>query len=331
MYNSTEKASRKILVTFMLLITLVPISATAQPGASWPPEVQEALRRQAETAKALGCNVEHQINIAEGVKMTFMLIPAGEFMMGAPEGESKLDPDESPQTRVKIERPFWMEKYELSNQQYRCFDPVHDSRHIDTHWKDRVGPGHAVNEDLQPVVRISWYQAMDFCRWLTLRCKGALPGTKESIFRLPTEAEWEYACRAGSVTPFYFGSAEDQLFKYGNLADKSLAANKPWAIRDDNQNDGAIVSNRVGKYLPNAWGLHDMHGNAAEWCLSVYKSYPYNADDGREEISAKGPRVVRGGSWDDLPRRCRSAFRQNYPPDYRVYNVGFRVVCPVTR
>ena len=83
-----------------------------------------------------------------------------------------------------------MEKYEVSNQQYHCFDPVHDSRHIDTHWKDRVGPGNPVNEDLQPVCRISWIQAMDFCRWLSGKCKGALPGAQAAEFRLPTEADW---------------------------------------------------------------------------------------------------------------------------------------------
>ncbi len=303
---------------------------------------QQPSDAQAEAAKALGCPAEFRLDLGGGVKMTFVLVPAGEFMMGAPAAESPLDPDETPQTRVRFAKPFWMQKFEVSNQQYHCFDPVHDSRHIDTHWKDRVGPGHAVNDDLQPVCRVSWNQANAFCRWLNARAQGQALPVAPGGFRLPTEAEWEYACRAGSDTPWHFGASDAPMADYANLADKSLASNKPWAIRDDRFNDKAVVSARVGQFRPNPWGLHDMHGNVAEWCLSLYKPYPYRADDGRapdvgrEDVGAEGPRVagttrrvVRGGSWDDLPRRCRSAFRQNYPPDYRVYNVGFRVVCPV--
>jgi formylglycine-generating enzyme required for sulfatase activity len=306
-----------------------PAGKQAQPPVPWPPEVLAAQQLQAEAAKALGSPAERQISLGDGVKMTFVLVPAGESMMGAPASDALQEPDEAPQTKVRIEHPFWMEKYEVSNQQYHCFDPVHDSRHIDTHWKDRVGPGNPVNDDLQPVCRISWLQAMDFCRWLTGKCKGALPGAQAAEFRLPTEAEWEYACRAGSATPWYFGATDDLIAKYANYADKDLARNKPWAVRDDRFSDGAIVSARLGQYLPNGFGLFDMHGNVAEWCLSLHKPYPYRADDERDDISAKGSRVVRGGSWDDPPRRVRSSFRQNYAPDYRVYNVGFRVVCPV--
>jgi formylglycine-generating enzyme required for sulfatase activity len=312
--------------------------ALAQPARpQWPFDTAEAKRRQEEAAKALGGAIERRIDLDSQVKMTLVLIPAGEFMMGAPAGESPLDPDEAPQAWIKIEKPFWMGKYEVTNQQYHVFDPIHDSRFIDTHWKDRVGPGLPVNEDLQPVVRISWNDAMAFCRWLTEKCKGQ--GAPE--FRLPTEAEWEYACRAGTATPYCFGAAADHLFKYANYADKSLSRAKPWALRDDSQSDNATVSSRVGQYQPNAWGLFDMHGNVAEWCLSVYRAYPYRSEDGRDAErdsphfqTAKmgtvpaGPRVVRGGSWDDPPRRVRSAFRQDYAPDYRVYNVGFRVVCP---
>jgi len=93
-----------------------------------------------------------------------------------------------------------------------------------------------------------------------------------------------------------------------------------------NVNDGAIVTENVGKYLPNAWGLYDMHGNAAEWTLTAYAPYPYAAD-GRDSGSSDGPKVVRGGSFYDRPLRARSAFRLSYPPWQRVFNVGFRIVC----
>jgi len=238
--------------------------------------------------------------------------------MGAPKDESPLDPDESPQARVRIERAFWLAKCEVTNGQYRRFKPAHNSRTIDTYWKDRTGPGPSANDDLQPVIRISWHEAMQFCQWLS--------GKAGAPCRLPTESEWEYACRAGAATPF--SCPADQLSKHANIADKSLASIKPWAVLDDKQSDAASISAQVGKYQPNAWGLHDMHGNVFEWCLSVYKPYPFRADDGRDGPAASGPRVIRGGSWDDLPRRCRSAFRLSYPPDYRVYNVGFRVACP---
>jgi len=257
------------------------------------------------------------VDLAPGVTLGLVLIPAGEFVMGAPVGESALDTDEQPQTKVQITKPFWLGKFEVTNQQYRCFSASHDSRFIDTNGKDRVGPGPPLNEPLQPVCRISWHDARRFCEWLAALAKQPC--------RLPTEAEWEYACRAGTTTPFSFG-APDTIAQYANFADASLGGLKPWALRDPGRSDGAAASAPVGRYQPNPWGLYDMHGNVAEWTGSLYRPYPYQPDDGREGLSATGARVVRGGSWDDLPRRCRSAFRLSYDPVYPVYNVGFRVL-----
>ncbi|RPJ38962.1 MAG: formylglycine-generating enzyme family protein, partial [Planctomycetaceae bacterium] len=95
--------------------------------------------------------------------------------------------------------------------------------------------------------------------------------------------------------------------------------------RDDRFDDGELVTTQVGSYRPNAWGLHDMHGNAWEWTRSAYAAYPYQADDGRNEMDESGPKIVRGGSWYDRPKRCRSAFRLSYPAWQKVYNVGFRI------
>ena len=97
--------------------------------------------------------------------------------------------------------------------------------------------------------------------------------------------------------------------------------------RDARFDDGHLVTANVGSYLPNRWALHDMHGNVWEWTRSAYEPYPYRGDDGRNAVEDAGPRVVRGGSWYDLPKRCRSAFRLSFPPWQRVHNVGFRVIC----
>ena len=292
------------------------LAQQALPTA-WPLDAAEAQRRQTATAEQLGVPVERTVEVGDGVTMALVLVPAGEFVMGAPEGESTLDPDEAPRARLRLERPFYLGRCEVTNQQYACFDPAHDSRFIDTNWKDRVGPGPPLNEPQQPVCRISWHQVQEFCR----RLGGRLGRT----CRLPTEAEWEYACRAGTDTPFCCGT-EGALPRFANFADASLGSLKPWAVRDQQVNDGAAASASVGRYQPNAWGLCDLHGNVAEWCGSVYRPYPYDVADGREDPAATGPRVVRGGSWDDRPRRCRSAFRLWYDPTFAVYNVGFRVL-----
>jgi formylglycine-generating enzyme required for sulfatase activity len=183
-------------------------------------------------------------------------------------------------------------------------------------------------------VRVSWTDAIAFCDWLSRRT-----GAK---FSLPTEAQWEYACRAGTTTPLWYGGDNAIFNQFGNMADRKLeemARRVPakmlysdypdWVLRDDHSFDGALVTTNVGSYLPNPWGLCDMHGNAAEWTLTTYRSYPYRSDDGRDDPASVGRKVVRGGSWYDRPKRCASGFRLAYPAWQRVYNVGFRVVCEI--
>jgi formylglycine-generating enzyme required for sulfatase activity len=266
---------------------------------------------------ALAGAQERVVDLGDGVTLTLVAVPAGEFTMGAPAEESPLDPDESPPFPVRIGKAFELGKYEITNAQYALFDPTHDTGWIDTHGKDRVGPGVPMNGPNQPVARVSCLETERFCAWLGERLGKAC--------RLPTEAEWEYACRAGTQTPFSCGEGAD-LGQFANSADANLGGLKPWSVRDNSRNDGAAASADAGRYQPNAWGLHDMHGNVAEWTASAYRAYPYDAADGRERPGPTDERVVRGGSWDDLPRRCRSAFRLSYQPDQPVYNVGFRVV-----
>ena len=180
--------------------------------------------------------------------------------------------------------------------------------------------GWPLNRPRQPVVRVSCEQAMAFCRWLSER-------TGERV-ALPTEAQWEYACRAGSATSWNYGNAETDFSGHANMADQSLRrlAWEGWrprspdvVARDERFNDGQLVTAEVGAYAPNTWGLHDLHGNVAEWTASLYEQRTSRPVGGELQ-------VVRGGSWRDRPERCRSSFRLAYPRFQPVYNVGFRVV-----
>jgi formylglycine-generating enzyme required for sulfatase activity len=286
-----------------------------QNPPSWPFDAAEAKRRQA----AIGAPSQTKLELAPNITLDLALIPAGEFVMGDAAGCA----DEQPQTAVKIEKPFYMGACEVTVEQFAAFDPAHDNGYISVFNKDQNTRGVAANTAKQPVIRVSWNRAMEFCAWLSKKT-----GRK---FTLPTEAQWEYACRAGTTTPLNFGDCATDFAKLANLADERLlnlcrGDSPKWIPAMTNINDGEIVAGNVGKYLPNAWGLHDMHGNATEWTLTTYAPYPYAAD-GRDSGSPDGPKVARGGSFYDRPLRARSAFRLSYPPWQRVFNVGFRVVC----
>jgi formylglycine-generating enzyme required for sulfatase activity len=303
----------------------------ACPG--WPFDAAEARRRQAACGEAA-----RSVPLGDGVTMELIAIPAGSFVMGDLEG----CPDERPRAVTAIREPFWMGRCEVTNEQFARFDPAHDSRVESKHAMQFGVRGFYVNGPKQPAVRLSWNQAMAFCEWLSR--KTGQP------FTLPTEAQWEYTCRAGTATPFWHGDMSSDFSRCANLADLMLREfvcdpynkvrapfanpNKydDWIPKDERFNDGGFVSEDVGRYRPNPWGLVDMHGNVAEWTRSAYRPYPYRDDDGRNEPSAAGDRVVRGGSWRDKPAQARSASRLPYRPYQPVYNVGFRVVTsPRTR
>ena len=209
---------------------------------------------------------------------------------------------------------YYLDVYEVTNAQFARFDPGHDSGYIEARGKDRFTRGYPANEPEQPVVRVTWRQATAFCEWLSertgLRCT------------LPTEAEWEWACRAGTATPWSFGEKSNNV---ANVADSSIAS---WNYGrcEPGYSDGAKWSAPGGRYKPNAWGLLDMHGNVAEWTSTPYRPYPYNPRGGRNDAAAAEAKVVRGGSWNDTLRFARSASRWRYPPHQPVYNVGFRVL-----
>ena len=263
-------------------------------------------------------------------EITFVRIPSGQFVMGSVTGEM----DEYPQATVKIAKPFWMSTTEITNKQFRAFKKDHDSRVIDQQWKDHIFPGYPANEDQMPVIRVSWKEAVMFTKWLSKE--------KKLKVNLPTEAQWEWAARAGSDKPHFFGTTGFE--EYGNWADESIGLlavhgvdpkpvpkNRRWPLndfvpRDKSFNDGRLLPDGTAQYKPNPWGLYDMFGNVAEWTRSTYKSYPYNEKDGRNTLSIKGQKVVRGGSWRDRPKRATASYRLPYKSFQKVYNVGFRII-----
>ncbi len=275
------------------------------------------------------------------VSFDMVPIPGGEFLMGSPESEEGRQPDEGPQFRVKIS-PFWMGKHEVTWEEYDIWsfnldiqrrkltnaeptelDEVADAvtRPTKPYTDMTFGMGH----DGYPAICMTQLAAKMYCRWLSEKTG--------HYYRLPTEAEWEYACRAGTTTPFSFDASE--IDEYAWSDDNSFFEYQP-----------------VGQLKPNPWGLHDMHGNVAEWVLDAYDPGfyatfegktavdPLNVPDMKEEYN----RVVRGGSWDQPADELRSAARAASNPDWKqqdpqrpqsiwyltdALHVGFRVVRPV--
>ena len=280
----------------------------------WPPSDAEGLQN------STGESLTRTISLGPRHDLTMVWIPPGSFLMGSRDET----PDERPMAPVKIEQGFWMSSTEVSNRTYGLFDPDHHSRYInqttESMWSKHL---RSLNEWDQPVVRISWDRAQAFCRWLSEH-------TGEE-FRLPTEAQWEWAARAGSDRGFpewtpgeTKGVANCAGVTWGNFYSvrKSLSHrlwNPDW---DDEQ----VETDKVTANAPNPWGLKNMHGNAAEWTRSLYRPYPYRTDDGRNDPEAEGKRVVRGGSFSDRPKRCTASYRLGYHPWQGVYNVGFRVI-----
>ncbi len=298
------------------------VSCDETPVQAQPLPEPNPLHLTAESSPPAGQLQEKTVELAAGVTMRLVRIPAGSFIMGDAKGE----PDEAPLTRVRIDKPFWMGVYEVTNEQFRLFDPRHDSGYYQKRHARSDDEGLSLNGPGQPVVRVSWEQAAAFCRWLSQRTG--------LHFTLPTEAQWEYACRAGAATPLYYGDVDTDFSAWANLADLSFGDPEigkynsitgglehlvlEGAARSDRRfTDGFVVTAPVGVLRPNAWGLYDMHGNAAEWTDTSYAL-----------ANEQGRKVVRGGSFFDRPARARSGFRQAYPSWQRVFNVGFRVICP---
>jgi formylglycine-generating enzyme required for sulfatase activity len=235
-------------------------------------------------------------DLGKGVKLEMIAIPGGTFLMGSPDNEVERDSDESPQHQVTVPS-FFMGKYQLTQAQYQAILGLN--------------PAHFKGKN-RPVECVSWDDALAFCQKLTQKTG--------KNYRLPSEAEWEYACRAGTKTAFSFGdNITTDLVNYdGNYSYKSAAKGKYRQQTTD-----------VGTFPPNPFGLYDMHGNVWEWCEDDWHGNYINAPtDGSAWNSRSGShKLLRGGSWNNLPGNCRSAFRYYYLLDLSNINIGFRVVC----
>ncbi len=254
-------------------------------------------------------NAEYrQESLGNGVSLDLVMIPGGSFMMGSPNGQG--DEDERPQHTVTV-KPFLMGKYPITQAQWRAVAALPKVQ------QDlKPAPSNFKGDNL-PVEQVSWHDAVEFCQRLSKHTNRE--------YRLPSEAEWEYACRAGTTTPFHFG--ETLTADLGNY-------NANYTYGDGSKGDYRQKTTNVGIFSANAFGLYDMHGNVWEWCQDhwhnnyggLFKKVP---TDGSAWLSADedAARLLRGGSWRSNPDYCRSGDRSRYARDLRVNNLGFRVVC----
>lgn len=239
------------------------------------------------------------LDLGGSLEMKLMLVPAGKFIMGSAPDERDREPDEGPARKVTVTKPFYMGVCEVTQEQYETVMGRNPSR---------------FKGSRRPVEGIWWTDAVEFCTRLSKM-------TGRTV-RLPTEAQWEYACRAGTTGRFSFGDSYDDLPRYANYRD----ALQTTAARPDP--DGTVDA---GSFKPNRWGLYDMHGNVFEWCNDWYRdSYSELAETDPQGAPSGAYRVLRGGSWSGPPWQCRSAYRHRFSADGRFNHlIGFRVVAEV--
>jgi formylglycine-generating enzyme required for sulfatase activity len=281
------------------------------------------------------------------ISFSMVPIPGGEFVMGSPDSETDRKDDEGPQHKVKLE-PFWMGKMEVTWDEFELWS-IRLERALREFGNAEVGPlekaADAITKPTNPYTDMSFEMGKDggypaicmtqhaaktYCEWLSAKTG--------RYYRLPTEAEWEYACRAGTTTPYSFG---DDTSKLGDYA---------W-FEGNSTESGKLKYHKVGKKKPNPWGLHDMHGNVAEWVQDRYEPDFYSKFKPNEAVKFplciaddEYPRVARGGAWDRGPAEARSAARMASDPEWKQQDpqnpksawymtdalwVGFRVVRPL--
>jgi len=292
-------------------------------GAKRCRSAARSVRLNTSTSMSLGFRValapvpeskDMTIPLSEDVDLDMIWIEPGTFTMGSPESELGRQSNET-QHQVTLTQGYWLGKYEVTQAQYEAIMGEN--------------PSYFKGADL-PVEQVTWNNAVKFCEWLTAqeRAAGRLPEGYE--YTLPTEAQWEYACRAGTTTAFNNGT---------NIPTMLQCEDKPCPNLDEvgwygynsggYDSDGNWTENGktfpVGQKKPNAWGLYDMHGNVYEWCLDWYGAYPASSVTDPKGASSGSRRVLRGGSWYYCAYRCRSASRDYGNPDRRDYDFGFRV------
>lgn len=263
-------------------------------------------------------------DLGDNIGLDMVLIPGGTFLMGSPKDELERRKTEGPQHKVTVPT-FFMGRFPITQAQWRTVAQLEqvDHRRLDS------APSH-FKSNSRPVERIDWYEATEFCARLSQLTR--------RDYRLPSEAEWEYACRAGTTTPFHFGETiTTDLANYQGVDDDTVG----WKGSYGRGPKGIYRSKttEVGNFPPNAFGLYDMHGNTWEWCQDHWHdNYKDAPADGRawllpddRKIAYSHRRVLRGGSWFDIPRDCRSAYRYGLPSDNPNDIIGFRVVCSTAK
>jgi formylglycine-generating enzyme required for sulfatase activity len=290
---------RKLCIVVCLIAAVVVIAASLV-GAYWP-QVRDFSVQTYERAR-----YGKSLWVSPTTGMRFVLIHSGTFTMGD-------DKDDAPRHTQRIDSAFYMAEAEVTVEQFLKFlndgnqQYMRASGHKEFYKK--TGHSFALADPKWadcPITWVNWYCATAFCTWLSKK--------ENTWIRLPTEAEWEYACRAGTTTTYSFGDTltHDQA-NFDGKGGKDM-----W--------DGLAP---VKRFPANAWGLYDMHGNAEEWCSSLYMPYPYKKDDGREDPRKPGLRVLRDGSWSFPMASFRSAYRSRLTPDdcySSYYGYGFRCV-----
>lgn len=291
---------RSVIVTLLFVVSLsnkVPAGAQFPPLAVAPFDGPAAELHQQTWAKHLKVDVE----IKNSLGMKLRLIPAGEFQMGSSESEEERISDEQQHT-VRITKAFYLGKYEVTQGEWKA---VMGSEP----WKGQQFGKEGADF---PATSVSWEAAADFCQKLSKK--------EGKEYRLPTEAEWEYACRGGKATRFHFGDDETVFGGYAWYDKNALDINEQYA-------------HPVGQKKKNPFGLYDMHGNVWEWSSDwyaekYYASSPTNDPQGSETGSI---RVHRGGSWGSWPVYCRSALRNGDSPSAKFGSLGFRLACSSIR
>ena len=336
-------------------------SATEPPLAFGSFNGQAARDLQRRWAKAIRSTPTK----TNALNMTLMLVPAGEFRMGSVAQDTQASDDEQPAHTVRLTRPFYLAAHEVTVEQFTAFvtatgyqtdreqgkgNAIYPGRdqNLETTVRDAErahekilrdqakggkgrGPGGRfisnwrtpliAQTNNSPVVYVSWNDAVAFCNWLSKR--------ERAKYRLPTEAEWEFACRAGTTTVFVNGDQPEDLIRFGNVADSSARKAFPYWAGALKTTDGYQFTAPVGRFAPNAFGLYDLHGNAAEWCADRYLADYYTDSPAENPPGATtgNTRVIRGGGWCDYAVDCRvSARGHGGASDQGIY-VGFRVVC----
>ena len=296
-----KQGNIKLIVITAILISFAVACMGADVvrplGERNPTNAQEAQKLQKDKAAELNIAVEKTVTIDENITMEFVFIPPGKFHMGSPRDIAKSENDERPLHQVNITKGFYMGKYEVTQKQYLAVMKFHKGMKF-------VG-------DQLPVNNLEWYQAGTFIEKISQKTK--------LKFRLPTEAEWEYACRAGTETAFYTGKtiSPDQA-NYD--CDKTYMGGP--------QGSPYKETREVGSYPANPFGLYDMSGNVWEWCSDWYDNdyYKFCDENDPQGPNRGGNKIIRGGSWSDGPDTLRSADRKGRDPKSDRDGIGFRVV-----